>query len=124
MALVIADWHDALEDFPESAIAQAARETIVAGRRCTIALAVEACTRLVADAKTELAGLRRLVDPAAQERARRRRAAAAEAERRDEEKRVYIAAKVAADPDWSPLRDALRRVIDAADQAKGGADQR
>jgi hypothetical protein len=116
MAMLVDDWSEALARFPGWAVAQAARELIGSGPRLTIAAMVEACIRLIADTKAELAGLRRLVDPAEQERARARAKQREEEERREAERVAFVTAN----PDWSPLKDALRRVVES--QQDGESD--
>jgi hypothetical protein len=117
MAMVVSDWFRALKEFPKRAIDAAAQTTIRRGRRLTIADAVDACLREVAEARAELASCRRLVDPKEQERARRR-----EIERDAEEKREAERAEWnRQNPGLRPFQDALRRVMASAERERDDA---
>jgi hypothetical protein len=108
IAMVLADWEAALLPFPKWAITAAARVVISRISRFSIADAVAACTAQVADAHTELAALEHLADPTEQERACRRRDERAAEERRAAERKAYVKKRNAEDPNWSPIKDALR----------------
>jgi hypothetical protein len=113
LTMVLMDWVRLLQRFPKWAIDRASLAEIgdpqrLQGRRYQIADAVAACTRQVADAQAELSALERLVDPEEQERARRRRDEREAEERRAAERDAYVARRNAEDPDWSPIKDALR----------------
>ena len=116
-AMVLADWAALLRPFPKWAIAAAARAEMGRTSRYTLADAVAACTREVADARAERDALRRLVDPREQERALARARQREEEERREAERVAFVAAN----PDWSPLKDALRRVVEAHQQGDSDA---
>src|SRR5215469_9712816 len=84
MRMIVSDWIEGLREFPKWALAKVAAQTVRGDHRCSLAVVFKACTLEVADARVELAGLERLVDPRQQERARRR----VEEERRAEERRA------------------------------------
>jgi hypothetical protein len=110
MRMFLTDWHVDLGRFPKRTIAMMADE-LRAGDRRSISLghAVAVCRRIDADARLDLDALRRLVNPTAQARARADRDVRLAEEQRERERRD----RLAADPTWSPVSDALRRALEA-----------
>ena len=108
MTMLLADWHTDLGRFPQRTIAAMAAELRNGDRRAiTLGHAVATCRRVDADAQADLDALRRLVDPAAQARARARLDERRAEEARDAERRAFLAAN----PEWSAAGDIVRRVI-------------
>jgi hypothetical protein len=96
--MVLQMWVEALQRFPEWAVAEAISDWVARSReRPKIADIVLSCRALTGDAAVELHCLRRLVNPREQEQARARQAEAEAERQRAAEREAFLAAN----PDWT-----------------------
>lgn len=107
-------WQQALLRFPEWAVAAACQDWVDNQTKRPVPADIAGrCRWLVASAISTRDGLRRLTDPQAQAQAQARLDARRVEDERDRERRD----RLAADPAWSPLSDALRRALEARPDA-------